>query len=219
MKKTLILDCDGVIYPTSQVSLRDFVRAMKDTARDWKISDDEYNRASAVSMEKKALGMFNFIREMTGGDKTAFDRFCSDMFDKIDYSKITRDDVLFDRLQDVRKIHDVVILTNNHRAHLDKVLQARFGRTAEETGVPCHDIASTEKDGIFYPKQSEQGLSLFADRIGRRPGECILVDDAPVNIRAAKQIGMGGVLITPEMNLSRYLASFRAGIPARGVER
>ena len=56
MKKTLILDCDGVIYPTSQVSLRDFVRAMKDTARDWKISDDEYNRASAVSMEKKALG-------------------------------------------------------------------------------------------------------------------------------------------------------------------
>ena len=27
MRKTLILDCDGVLYPTSQLSLRDFVSA------------------------------------------------------------------------------------------------------------------------------------------------------------------------------------------------
>ena len=56
MRKTLILDCDGVLYPTSQLSLRDFVSAMKRTAKAWGISDEEYNKASQASLSKTQKG-------------------------------------------------------------------------------------------------------------------------------------------------------------------
>ena len=205
MRKTLILDCDGVLYPTSQLSLRDFVSAMKRTAKAWGISDEEYNTASQASLSKNAKGMFNFVLEMTKGDMARFDRFCADMFDRVDYTKITRDDVLKQRLKDARKTNDVVILTNNHQAHLEKVLNARFGESCETVGVPCFDIRSTEKDGMFHPKQSEEGLLIFCEKIGKKPNECVLVDDTPVNISAARKIGMGGCLISEKMTLSNYL--------------
>lgn len=210
MRKTLILDCDGVLYPTTQISLRDFVSAMKRTAEARNISTEEYNRSSEASLAKNAKGMFNFILELTGGDRKAFNSFCSEMFDRVDYSKITRDDALKKRLSEVQKTHDVVILTNNHAAHLEKVLNARFGETSETLGIPCYDIRSTEKGGMFHPKQSEIGLSVFAEKIGKKPSECILVDDTPANIKAAKQIGMGGVLITEKNTLSRYLSALSA---------
>ena len=219
MRKTLILDCDGVLYPTTQISLRDFVRALKETAKARHISDEEYKRASEASLNKKAQGMFNFILELSQGDAGRFDDFCQDMFGRVDYSKITHDDVLKKRLKEVRKTHDVVILTNNHMAHLDKVLEARFGETSETLGIPCFDIRSTEKDGRFHPKQSDLGLSLFAQKIGKKPSECILVDDAPVNIAAAAKIGMGGKLISDKNTLSDYLGALSAVRPAKSFGR
>ncbi len=210
MRKTLILDCDGVLYPTTQISLRDFVSAMKRTAEARGVSAEEYNRASEASLAKNAKGMFNFILEMAHGDKKEFDAFCTEMFGRVDYTKITRDDVLKKRLLEARKTNDVVILTNNHSAHLEKVLNARFGETSETMGIPCYDIRSTERDGMFHPKQSDSGLAIFAERIGKKPAECVLVDDTPANIKAAKSIGMGGYLITEKNTLSGYLASLSA---------
>lgn len=219
MRKTLILDCDGVLYPTTQISLRDFVSAMKETAQERGISKTEYNTASQTSLDKKALGMFNFVRELTKGDDKAFDDFCSDMFNKIDYSKITREDQLLKDLKDVQKTHDIVILTNNHMAHLDKVLQARFGETVDTIGIPCFDIKSTRKGDIFYPKQSNEGLVLFAQRLGKKPSECTLIDDAPANIKAAKAVGMGGVLISQNYTLSDYCAFLKTPYTKPGHSR
>lgn len=212
MKKTLIVDCDGVIYPMSDIPLAEFVGAMKNTAQEFGFSTQEYNQASQVTLENKSLGMFNFIKELCNHDDAKFENFCENMFDKIDYSKIKRDDEILKLLEKTKVNYNVVILTNNHLSHLEKVLDARFGKNTQNLGIDCYDIRDTLKDGVFLPKQTEDGLTNFANKIDCDVGDCILVDDARRNLNVAEKMGMPGVLINESNSLSDYLQSLQINI-------
>ena len=208
----MILDCDGVLYPTSMLSLKEFVDAMKTTYRDdFKIDGAIQEQVSKETIAKNHLGMFNYINALCEKTGNNFDDFCYKMQEKIDYSKITRDDALLKLLLQQSKQNKVVILTNNHMAHLDKVLQQRFGKTVFEMqnlGIECFDIKSTMKDGVFYPKQNPKSLEIFADRLGVLAQDCILIDDTQRNLDSAKQVGMDFFLIDDEKStLKHYLTS------------
>lgn len=209
-KKTLIVDCDGVLYPSSQLSLRQFVSAMKETYRnDMKVSGEIQSQVSAETIAKKQLGMFNYIKAMCEKVNYSFPHFCYQMFEKVDYGNIERDDSLFRMLQAAARQDEVIIFTNNHNVHLDKVLRQRFDKSifeAEEAGIRCYDITMTEKNGVFQPKQDPKALLLFAKRIERRPQDCILIDDSPRNIEAARQVGMGAELIAGDNTLKAYFS-------------
>lgn len=209
-KKTLIVDCDGVLYPSSQLSLRQFVSAMKETYRnDMNVSGEIQSQISAETIAKKQLGMFNYIKAMCEKVNYSFPQFCYQMFEKVDYRNIERDDSLFRMLQAAAHQDEVVIFTNNHNVHLDKVLRQRFDKSifeAEEAGIRCYDITMTEKNGVFQPKQDPKALLLFAKRIERRPEDCVLIDDSPRNIEAARQAGMGAELIGGDNTLKAYLS-------------
>ena len=46
-KKTIIIDCDGVLYPASMLTLSEFVNAMKDTFHnDLQVDTDTQARVS-----------------------------------------------------------------------------------------------------------------------------------------------------------------------------
>lgn len=212
MKKTLIVDCDGVIYPMSDIPLSSFVGAMKDTAQDFGFSTEEYNNASQITLNNKSLGMFNFIKELCHHDNEAFENFCESMFNKIDYSKIQRDEDTLLLMQKTKANYDIVILTNNHRNHLDKVLEARFGKNTQNIGIECYDIRDTLKDGVFLPKQTENGLINFVSNINKNIEDCVLVDDAKRNLNVAEKIGLNGVLISESNSLSDYLKSLQTNI-------
>ena len=209
-KQTLIIDCDGVLYPASMLTLSEFVEAMKTTYRqDLKVDSETQERVSQETIAANRLGMFNYINAMcleTGYD---FDEFCLKMQEKIDYNKITPDKNLYNLLLKEAKQNRVVILTNNHMSHLDKVLQQRFGKDVSQMsadGIECFDIKSTMIDGVFYPKQNPQALAIFAQRLNVNPKDCVLIDDTKRNLDAAKKIGMQTYLIDEDKNtLHNYL--------------
>ena len=211
-KKTIIIDCDGVLYPASMLTLSEFVNAMKDTFHnDLQVDTDTQIRVSQQTIKKKHLGMFNYIKAMCQETGHSFDDFCLKMQEKIDYTKISRDDSLFALLSEAAMRHNVVILTNNHISHLDKVLQQRFGKNIfemQEAGIDCYDIKSTMKNGVFYPKQDPKSLIMFTERLGVPVQDCILVDDTKRNIETAHSIGMQTALIDEQSNtLKHYLST------------
>ncbi len=208
--KTLLVDCDGVLYPFSQLSLKDFVSAMKETYRhDVKISGRVQAKISKETITQNKLGMFNYIKAICDEVGYDFDTFCRQMFTRVDYGKITRDDALYKSLVRTANSQQVVVLTNNHFYHLNNVLQHRFGKSVfdfENDGIRCYDITASEKNGVFYPKQNPEALAAFAQKIGVSVYECILLDDMQRNIDAARKIGMSGVLIDEKFTLKQYLA-------------
>lgn len=209
-KKTLIIDCDGVLYPASMLTLNEFVTAMKTTYRDdLQIDGATQERVSQQTIAKQHLGMFNYINEMCHETGYNFDDFCHKMIEKIDYKKIDRDNTLFALLKETAIKHNVVILTNNHMYHLEKVLHQRFGVSVDDmqkAGINCYDIKSTMRDGVFYPKQDPKALTMFAEKIGVNIRDCVLIDDTKRNIDAAKVIGMSAVLIDENtITLKHYL--------------
>ena len=208
--KTLLVDCDGVLYPFSQLSLKDFVSAMKETYRhDVKISGRVQAKISKETITQNKLGMFNYIKAICDEVGYDFDTFCRQMFARVDYGKITRDDALYKSLVRTANSQQVVVLTNNHFYHLYSVLKHRFGKSVfdfENDGIRCYDITASEKNGVFYPKQNPEALAAFAQKIGVSVYECILLDDMQRNIDAARKIGMSGVLIDEKFTLKQYLA-------------
>ena len=208
-KSTIILDCDGVLYPNSELTFDDFVKAMKTAFhQDVKLSSDLQKQISEDTIAKKHLGMFNYIKAVCEHTGYGFGRFCEKMQSYVDYSKISQDMQLFGLLSAAARDNEIVILTNNHISHLDKVLRHRFNKTVfdmENAGIKCFDIQSMERNGVFYPKQDDKALAMFAAKIGRRPQDCTLVDDTEKNVDAARRNGMHTVFINENFTLQQYL--------------
>lgn len=207
--KTLILDCDGVLYPASDLTLADFISAMKKTFhQDVKISAELQKQISEETIAKKHLGMYNYIKAVCDKTGYAFNQFCEQMISYIDYSQISPDLQLGKMLLSSAKDYDTVILTNSHISHLDKVLQRRFNKSVfdmENANIKCFDIQALERNGVFHPKQEDKALSLFANRIGKLPQDCVLIDDMQRNLDAAQKNGMQTILINEDFTLKQYL--------------
>ena len=152
--------------------------------------------------------MFNYIKEICLCKNYDFDKFCTGIAEKIDYTGINKNPKLWQTLQKTAKKHNVSIFTNNSRPHLEKVLNRVFSKSIadlENCGIKSYDIKATEKDGYFYPKQHEKGFSLFMQNLNLTASETILFDDAPRNIEKAREAGMHAVLITQQNSLLKEL--------------
>lgn len=210
-RKTLLIDCDGVLYPENQLGLAVILTAMKNTYRDdLQLTGAEQAEISDKTLSEKHLGAFNYIREICNYKKYDFGLFCRKMAQKTDYSRIKPNPLLWQSLRSAMRLYDVAILSNNSRPHIDNVLQRVFEKTASEAevaGIKICDITFTERDGYFLPKQSENGLSFVAEKLKVNPNECTLLDDSSVNIKAARRQGMNGVLINSENTAEKYLKS------------
>ena len=133
-----------------------------------------------------------------------FDKFCFNMFNSLDYSKIKRDDELFELLLKVGKKYDICILSNNHKFHLDRVYKNLFGKTVEQIPFKSYDISSTLKDGFFHPKFSD-GYKIFLEKINKKNTECIVFDDSLENIEKCVEYKIPYIFITPNNTLKMAL--------------
>ena len=203
--KTLIIDCDGVLYPEKYLPIYKIVKALKDQATAFNITKEEYNKISSETKKRKEEGIFNLAMNLVGKDKALFDKLCYNMIESIDYSKIKRDDELFELLLKVGKKYDICIFTNNHMLHLDKVYRNLFGKTLEEFPFKSYDICSTLKDGYFHPKQSKDGYKNFLEKINKKNTECIVYDDSKKNIQKCIENNIPYEFITPENTLKMAL--------------
>lgn len=220
--KNLVFDCDGVLYPISALETKEIIDSMKKVYReDLMVSGEEQNEISEATIADNHRGLFNYVLEMCRYKNYDFNHFCEKMADGIDYSRIQKDDLLWKNLQNVAKEYNVAILSNNSRPHIAKVLHQLFDKSIEDVenaGIKVFDITSTEKDGFFHPKQSENGLSIFAQHFGVNPQETLLFDDVALNIESAQKIGMQGNLINEQHPLKKALLPFLSGAVTKGKE-
>lgn len=205
MRKTLVLDCDGVIYPITDIPNAVFIKAFKDAVYSLGISEAQYQEASNRSKARKALGLFNFAREICQDFGVNFECLCDNFVDRLDYSRLSADNELLSLIYEAQKKYNLAIYTNNHIKHLDKVLNAKFCKNSKNIGFICFDITSTFFNNIFHPKKSDLGLLMVAEKLGQEPKNCILIDDAEINCEKARSIGMDAVLITENYTLKDCL--------------
>lgn len=83
-----------------------------------------------------------------------------------------------------------VVLTNAPRAYALRVLEALRATTLFDELIAIEDMTMF---GRLRPKPDRRMLAHVARRLGVAPHQCVLVEDAPENLRAARAIGMTGI--------------------------
>lgn len=211
--QNILLDCDGVLYPLSELSTADIVNAAKQTYRDdLGLSGIEQSMISKQTIDDGHLGLFNYIKAICEYKNCNFDTFCTNMAERIDYSHIIPNKALWYKLHTLSAQYNIAIASNNSRVHISKVIEHLFGKNAddiEQSGIRIFDItAMRNKEGWFTPKRVPNCLKLLALRNKFEPSETILFDDTGENIKAARKIGMHATLITSQNTLENNLQPF-----------
>lgn len=220
MKKNLIFDCDGVLYPLEALSTREIVTAMKSVYRgELKLSGAQQQEISQKTLNEGHLGMFNYIKEMCRFSGYDFDTFCRKMSDRINYGQIKQNNGLWNTLQILKQDHNLVIWSNNSRVHLDNVFHRLFNKDImqiTEQKIQVLDIKATQHRGYFYPKQSKEGMAVFLHRTGFKAEDCVLFDDTPANLAMARQYGVEGVLVSKDNPLQQCLKPYMPNMSSQG---
>lgn len=211
--KTILIDCDGVLYPLSELSTAEIVDAAKQTYReDLKLTGAEQQMISEQSIAEGHLGLFNYLKAICEHKNYDFNRFCTNMAERIDYSRIQPNKSLWLKLQSLTSQYNVAIASNNSRAHIGKVTERLFGKNAddmEKSGIKIFDITDMrDREGWFLPKRVPNALKFLAAQNNYSLPETILFDDTSNNIKTARQIGMYATLITAKNTLENNLQTF-----------
>ena len=203
--KTLIIDCDGVLYPAFQFSLSKEIEAIEKIAYSNNISKEQYNKISKETIERGEQGLYNFVLNLVHKNMDSYNNFCKTLVDSLDYSRIKRDEELFNLLMKASKKYEICILTNDNIFHLDKVYRQLFGKSLQEFPFPSYDISSTFKDGCVHPKQTKEGFINFMKMINKDKKNCIVIDDSYRNIQRCIELGIKYEAITKENTLIKVL--------------
>ena len=203
--KTLIIDCDGVLYPESQFPLFKVIKTIEKQVNSYDINKEEYDKISKETKERGELGLYNFILNLCHKNMDLYNDFCKKLVDSMDYSGIKRNDELYNLLIKASKKYEICILTNDNLYHLDKVYKQLFGKTLQDFPFPSYDIVFSFKDGCFHPKQSKEGYINFMQKINKDKKDCIVIDDSYNNIKRCIELGIQYEYINDKNNLINVL--------------
>jgi len=209
MRKLLILDCDGVLYPAANISHADFISAFNRAKEIYK----EKNLHIEEDNLKSAAHFWNEILKMCKDNDCSFDEFCKIMIDNVNYKKVRKSQVLLSLLNATKKKFDIAVLSDNHYYHLEQILRHRFNLSIKDfasMGIDCFDITSTEDNGCFLPKCNENALINFLKKQNRKAQDCIFVDNNMKNVSAGRSIGMQSVYICRKRSLQNFLRSLNS---------
>ena len=96
--KTLIIDCDGVLYPEYQFPLSKEVKAIEFQAYSSNISKENYQKISNETKKRGEVGLFNFILNLCNKKMNSYNIFCQKVANSLDYSNIKRNEELYNLL-------------------------------------------------------------------------------------------------------------------------
>ena len=203
--KTLIIDCDGVLYPEYKNPIIKGIRTIKKQAYLNNISKEDYQRISKETYERGEQGLFNFVLNLVNKNMDSYNEFCKKLADSLDYSNIKRNDELYNLLIKASKKYDICIFSNNCSFHLDKVYKQLFGKSLQDFPFPSYDISFTFKDGCFHPKQTKEGYINFIKKVNRDKNNCIVIDDSYANIKRCIEMGISYEYINDNNTLINVL--------------
>lgn len=176
MGRALIFDCDGVLVDSEVLSMAELMRLIQN--RDLPITEPEaYDLFLGTSTSHEIA----YLRERFGIDITAdlsdFRDRLADRF-RVDLLPIPGIESALDRIGGPRA---VASSSNPERLRLSLGLTGLWDQFA-----PHVYSASMVKHG----KPAPDLFLLAAERLGAAPADCVVIEDSPAGIRAARAAGM-----------------------------
>lgn len=187
----LVFDSDGVLYPTTQLSLREITEALIKASASLGLTKDHWQQAKGVCQSSGHRGMVNFINQLAClGGHSPHDIYAAHA-QHIHYAQITPNQALLQALIKARKQgYSLALASNNHRPHLECVIKKVLGSQGLDlfadiiTGhsfIGTRGYASKPQAGYF------EGL---LQRLGSSPDTLHFFDDTLANTQTAKALGI-----------------------------
>ncbi len=207
--KLLIVDCDGVLYHPSELDINAMVYAFNEVCDDFGLKDEKFNYIENCTRDKPIRGFYNYIASVAQKVGVPTEDFILKMVAHIDYSHIKADsDGILQKLTRLSQKYRVCICTNNHLAHLNHVLRAKFNIVANDLPFAVFDMRFAEKNGSFYTKESPVFVAKLEQYFGVPAHNFVWIDDNPNILEKVKSFGSQAIQVTNENRLKDILQKF-----------
>ena len=207
MNRYIILDCDGVLYPAPELSLKSMIQALKITAQQFSISNDRWKIISQKCKTEHRHGMINFMHSLCREFNIDFHKFTQAHTAYIDYNHISPNKELLQLLSKARNNgYQFIIASNNHLPHINKVLGYVLGDDNFIKNIQIFDGTSFKKNDTFIKKPSADYYSELLNKLQiTNANDALYFDDDSKNVAQAKILGMNSFLISPQNELTAHL--------------
>ena len=204
--KLLIVDCDGVLYHPSELDINAMVYAFNEVCDDFGLKDEKFNYIENCTRDKPIRGFYNYIASVAQKVGVPTEDFILKMVAHIDYSHIKADsNGILQKLAKLSKKSQICICTNNHLAHLNHVLKAKFNIVANDLPFAVFDMRFAEKNGNFHAKESPVFVAKLEQYFGIPARNFVWIDDNPNILEKVKSFGSQSIQVTDENRLKDIL--------------
>ena len=198
-KKLIIIDCDGVLYHSSELDINAMVNyAFGLACHDFNISIDDVDLDEIC----KYPSYYAFIDNLAKQHCIKTDDFIAQMIKHVDYSGLAPDNTgVLQKIQDLTQRYKLCICTNNHIMHVNKILNAKFNICSDQFPCEIFDTRYANLDGVFYSKESDVFISKLEKHFGINARDFLWIDDTQHVIDTVKSAGCNGILVTDSNRL------------------
>lgn len=123
--------------------------------------------------------------------------------DEVTRARHVRNESVIELAKTLRGSYKIALLSNMGRDILDGLFSPEEREQLFDAVVVSSDIGMVKPDAAVF--------EFTASKLGVSPGECIMIDDLPVNIEGADAVGMRGVLYSNTLDLKRSLVELLEG--------
>lgn len=181
-----------------------------ETINIYQVSKGEWRACSEYCKEHGHSGMLNKIKRLCDTNGISEMGFYKAHADKIDYSSIRPNTELTKYLIELKNNRvQIVVASNNHLPHLEKVLDKVFGQSSENIFsdiISGHTFQMSDPEGQFHVlKPSRLYFEGVYSMHNKKPQECVFVDDTKMNVNSCEAIGMKGLYLEKQNEIIEEL--------------
>ena len=204
--KLIIIDCDGVLYPSSELDINAMVYAFNDVCDDFGLIEEKCTNIEDCTCNKPIKGFYDYIGYVAEKVGINRDDFILKMVEHIDYSHIKADkDKILEKFEKLNQNRPLSICTNNHATHVNQVLKAKFNIGAQQLPFEIFDARYAKKDGQHYPKESELFITQLEKHFGTEACNFLWIDDNPKIVEKIAKYGSKAILVDEKKSLAKIL--------------
>ncbi|MEC8067359.1 MAG: HAD family hydrolase [Pseudomonadota bacterium] len=197
--KYILLDCDGVLYDKKELSLRDIYTALHNAAESLGLDEHIRKRAINIKKENDVEGMINYMHLMCDFSGVSFDELACKHVELIDYAQIEKDDYFISRMLKLKDFgYKLVIASNNHKQHIEKVLTHLAGDLWKDLDLEIFHGSSFKSGVQFLKKPQLEFYEAIINTLNCKPEDISFFDDDIVNVKAAKELGIDAWFDSPK---------------------
>lgn len=202
--KLILIDCDGVLYHPSELDVNAIIYAFdnvcdKSNMKSYKFSNIDYHNLK----DKPVKTFFNYMNYTAKKHGIKTEDFILNVIKHIDYSRIKPDkDNILQKLIKLSQKYKICICSNNHKAHINNILKAKFNINAEQFPFDIFDINFAFQNDIFYDKHSDVFIKKLEQHFDLKARDFLWIDDTQPILETLTNFGCQTILVTQENHLS-----------------